>query len=770
MTAIPPHSGRSCRHDALAVAVLALLPCLFFHEMVFGGMLLIMRDVVFDFMPWRRFIHDCIMSDGVLPLWNPYSSCGVPFVGYPELGLFYPLNFLLAPLSPVAGFRCFVVLHLFLAGLFTYGLMRQWIGSVLASLFAAVAFMFNGSLIARVEFLSLFSADVWLPGIVLFTHLSLRRPSVGRTLLLSAALSCLFLAGDPESFMWTCAAAGLYWAFFIVRVALFGRQSGQLGARLLTFPFALAFAMALSMVQLLPTLELIPLSVRAAGLGGPSRLGSLSWGHLKCFLLPRCFGHPGYGQFMPSTVFEFWQISFYVGWLPLLCALTGALTLLRLVPGIRGTRSDDPSALPKTAESADRCGRFEPDEAIRRPSDHDDGDRPQGPDPSRPQQTAVLYLAILAGLSLFYALGVHTPLYSLLYEHAPLMRSFRWPAKTMSVCVFALAALGGFGLNTFVRWCTARKSAATAVRWACLAIAALLFDLLLFNREIHTAGDPQLCLRTPTALRRLLPDLGTDRVWTRVHDAQQYLYAVTDSGMLSRARDCLIGDTGLPFRVSRAWGGGSLRLDRYCALRIAGDREHAQRVFDLLSVRYWAETKPCRDFIFKGFPPYVHYIENADRLPRAYLVPDALVEPDDARALKADLAQSFDPRRKVVVDRRPPRMAPGDVTGPIGQVRTFRTKVNQSLAVAAVEHDGVLVVTDVHYPGWRAYDNGQRRPLTRANTILRAVPLETGFHRVKFAYCPRSFKLGFLVSLLAATALVACPLALLIPGRRSRRP
>lgn len=704
---MPPSSATqrpASRKDFAALGLIGLLACLFFHEMTLGGQLLVMRDAVFDFVPWRRFISDCITNDGVLPLWNPYSSCGVPFVGYPELGLFYPPNLALTALSPAAALRCFTALHLFLAGLFMYCLVRQWTASTLAALFAAIAFMFNGNLVARVEFLSRFSADVWLPCVILFVHLSLAGPSLGRALALAVVLACVFLAGDPESFTWTCTAGGLYSTALALRKALAERRASRLVLRLMIFPVALAVAMGLSLTQLLPTLELIPFSARAASLGGLSELGSLRPAHLTCFLLPRCFGHPGYGRFVIDTVFEFWQVSFYIGWLPLVGALVAVVLACR--PRVCAPR------------------------------------------------TASIYLAALAALSVLYALGVHGPLYPFLYEHVPLLRSFRWPAKIMSVCTFALTALSGLGVSLCMQRCARRWNATAATRLAWVSIAALLFDQFMFNREIHPSGDPAVYLDPPETVQQLLPKAGVDRVWSSVHTAQQYLYAIDDNGVLSRARNCLVGYTGLPFRIFTAWGGGSLRIDRYCELRAAGDGEHADRVHDLLSVRYSSPAQPCRDYIFEGSPP-LHYTENPDRLPRAYLVSNVQVEPDDKRALERILAKDFDVRREVVLAQPAREIPPKQQAKPLRCAANLSIGANDATIRAETDRAGLLVLTDVHHPGWRAYDNGERRQIYRANHILRAVSVHAGSHRVRFAYCPRSFMLGLLGSLLTVAALVA---------------
>ena len=78
--------------------------------------------------------------------------------------------------------------------------------------------------------------------------------------------------------------------------------------------------------------------------------------------------------------------------------------------------------------------------------------------------------------------------------------------------------------------------------------------------------------------------------------------------------------------------------------------------------------------------------------------------------------------------------------------------------------ESYLVVSDSHYPGWRATLDGSSVPLHRANYALRAVRLPAGTHRVRFEYAPWSFRGGLAVSLLSLGGLLA---ALFLARRRS---
>ena len=72
------------------------------------------------------------------------------------------------------------------------------------------------------------------------------------------------------------------------------------------------------------------------------------------------------------------------------------------------------------------------------------------------------------------------------------------------------------------------------------------------------------------------------------------------------------------------------------------------------------------------------------------------------------------------------------------------------------------IVGDAHFPGWRARVDGAPVEISRANAIMRAIPIAAGHHRVELEYAPRGLWLGFAV---AALALLLC----LVAAARSLR-
>jgi uncharacterized membrane protein YfhO len=74
-------------------------------------------------------------------------------------------------------------------------------------------------------------------------------------------------------------------------------------------------------------------------------------------------------------------------------------------------------------------------------------------------------------------------------------------------------------------------------------------------------------------------------------------------------------------------------------------------------------------------------------------------------------------------------------------------------ATLTAPRDGVAVVLDPWFPGWRASIDGSPAPLARADVAFMAVPLRAGRHRLELAYAPAQLGRGIAVAA-AALALL----------------
>lgn len=68
----------------------------------------------------------------------------------------------------------------------------------------------------------------------------------------------------------------------------------------------------------------------------------------------------------------------------------------------------------------------------------------------------------------------------------------------------------------------------------------------------------------------------------------------------------------------------------------------------------------------------------------------------------------------------------------------------------AVHHPGhgLLVLSEIYYPGWQASPDGAAVPLIRADGLLRGVLVHEGQHTVRVWYAPANVRVGLVISAL----------------------
>ena len=98
------------------------------------------------------FYRDAL-RDGRLPLWNPHTFGGWPFIANPQSRVFYLTSLLYVWLAQPLALVIELILHLVLAGVGTYALARGSLGTTRgAALFAAIVFALSGAVFSRVLF------------------------------------------------------------------------------------------------------------------------------------------------------------------------------------------------------------------------------------------------------------------------------------------------------------------------------------------------------------------------------------------------------------------------------------------------------------------------------------------------------------------------------------------------------------------------------------------------------------------------------------------
>jgi hypothetical protein len=168
----------------------------------------------------------------------------------------------------------------------------------------------------------------------------------------------------------------------------------------------------------------------------------------------------------------------------------------------------------------------------------------------------------------------------------------------------------------------------------------------------------------------------------------------------------------------------------------------------VLSFRPLAE----KEIVLLGhFPESFSWLYKIERtVPRTYIVNNTMVEKDSKQVLRLLSSAGFDPMREVVLDSEIP-MPPARQLRATAEIVRYGNEI--VTIVTSADSEGILVLADSYYPGWKAFVDGREEIIRRANLFFRAVPLPAGNHTVEFRYEPRSFTIGLAVSSVALVGL-----------------
>ena len=182
------------------------------------------------------------------------------------------------------------------------------------------------------------------------------------------------------------------------------------------------------------------------------------------------------------------------------------------------------------------------------------------------------------------------------------------------------------------------------------------------------------------------------------------------------------------------------------------------RLYDLLNVKYLVARKNVpvdRDKFTPVFDEQaINIYGNTRMIPRAFVVFDTQVVADKNAAFDAIHAPSFEPTKTVVLEK-PVNSGQWTVDGGQSSVNIVGYGPNEILMDANSSSDGVLVLSEIYYPGWRAWVDGQEVTVLRADFLFRAIELPAGSHRVRFLYDPPLFNIGLGLFAVTAMGLIA---------------
>jgi hypothetical protein len=685
-------------------------------------------DTATAFFPWYSFLGEQLRA-GHIPAWNPHEFAGAPFAADPESGWMYlpaMVAFTLLPLDTAV--RASLLFHVLLAGLSTYALSRVLGFNVFGGLVAATIYahsgFFEGHNVCCYAY-----ADVaaWLPLSLLGTEMAVRstawRPRLTYWALAGLAMSQILAAWIGQGAYYAALVLGSYLACRALAAARSPR--GRVGSLLLNGVGIAALSFGLAAAGLLPRLEFNAVSNLPGGY--PDADVSLrattwndwgviaNWDHLLL--------HPG---------FE------YIGWPALLLALA-AIPLI-----------------------------------------------------SRRRHGALVYFAALGLAVLVLARAEPTPLHAL-FSYLPGFEHIHARSPERAIIVFYLcpAILAAASVTWLTRALGQWRVAALAVGAAAVAIV---------SADLHAAWSSQ-------AAESLAG--GGDYQFARVDLADYFAATPAAQFMLDQSKTSpafrYFGYAGHvfggPMPYTLRWADPSitaLQVDNRALLTGLSDIEgynpvhvarydafvevvngHSQNyhhtdifdsgidspLLDALNVRYvLMPAVPASDEVAPRFsrpltPVYadqtVQIFENPKALPRAWLVHAAeLVAPGEA----AVALNGTDLKEVALLEAAPPPLA--QPTDPSQEtVRVVGSDADRVEMHATVTAPALVVASEVAYPAWHAYVDGQPATLFVADGALRAVAVPTGEHTIELRFESTALDAGLLVT--AVTGLLIACLAIL---------
>ena len=232
----------------------------------------LLGDTLRYYLPNMHFTRQAL-SEGRLPLWNPFEFAGMPMLATHEYGPLYPLNivyglFALDTAHFVSGWLHAVILGWGMFVYLRYAIRLQsgpaFTGGLLA---ASCGWVIARALLSPDEFRS----AAWLPWIFAATDFVLRKPSSRRAVALAVVFSLQFYAGEIELFVRTAQVLAPYVLF---RMYTLHKDSGPAWkAQVSALALAAALTTGLCAVQLLPTAETLAHSRRGDSLSFSQAFG-----------------------------------------------------------------------------------------------------------------------------------------------------------------------------------------------------------------------------------------------------------------------------------------------------------------------------------------------------------------------------------------------------------------------------------------------------------------------------------------------------------------
>jgi hypothetical protein len=738
-------SGMNAGFKILLVVVLTAITVGIFAEFIFSDDMLYGTDMIPMGYMMRQVVAQYWKTHGTLPLWDRYIIGGIPVVDAMHGDLFYPttLFYLIMPLHKALGYK--IVLHIWLAGLTMYFLLRTLGLRRASSLLGGIAYMAAPYIIsltyaghdAKIFVTALFPLSVAL------LEIFLRRVQLRYAILLGGSVGLLFLTSHPQMAYFATWGLFIYFLFGIPRLLAGGRLPRAVGLLVVS----VVLALCLASIQFLPTyFYTTNFSPRT---GGVTFEYAASWSlhpeEIVSLLYPSFVGYSTRGSdtYWGRNPFKLNCES--PGPLVVLLALGGILLLFRKrslwpwillfffcplyalgahtplfrlifygVPGAKFLRAVSVIMFMFSCSAAVLAASFVDDML--------------GGEAGRRRKNIALALFIVAAAGgiimtifreqffAFWARTVYTGI------SGDALITFKNSARTWDWGAILLLVFAGAGLYALTR-----QPAGGNRTWQAVLIlaAGVLVTSLPHDLPFVSVIGLEEWARPDPMIERMLADGSRFRVFPNI-----------GSNFYDR--------NYLPvFGLETVNGFYDNRIARYELLAGKGGANiQYPNIMNMLNVKYLVlrGKYDIPGFVVEREVGEVSLYRNTQVLPRTFLVHEAVVEQSDSLALEILKDPEFDPSRTIILSEGPGLEAEAPAGGEEVQIAVYEP--NKVVVRAKAAAPGYLFFGENYLPYWKAYTRGTEVPLKRCNISMRCVYVEPGEHMIEMRYCSPWYRLG----------------------------
>ena len=706
----------------LPILALIILVIIFFSKTLTGEEFFVTPDFgksdILNYEYPTKFFFAESLKHGKLPLWNPQIA-----TGYPQqatiTGNYNPINLILFYFLPSPqAFNLGLAMAFLTAGIFTFLYCRALRLSAVASLFTAISFSFSGIFVTQIvhfnviQTLSFFILELYLIEIYIQKKKSFILP------LLAFAVGFQILAGFYQVVLYSLIVLFLY---IFWRLLFLDEKASRKVVLFLTLSLVIITGFVIAAIQLLPSWELTKISDRQGGVGIEEiKRFPYPLKHLATFIWPYLLGDPRIGTYpqFSENWGIFWENTGFVGILPLI------FSLIAVVWGLRR---------------------------------------------NRPIQFFLLLLVI----SLFLMLGNNSPTF-FLFKFPPLSL-FRVPARWIIFFTFSLVILAGFGFEIFRQRFEAKITSSvlkTLVYLLILVVATV--NIFLFAYPYHLREKTEKWLSAPQTVQFLEKDQSSYRIVSYFNGTvwnEQFLKNGWKGAQEKYLpfREALDPNWNGVWRIESVNSYSPVNFRRAALIDMIYQQnvalknnseaivgETARKLLDIQNVKYIISPFSVKgrdlELVFESqtSPEYFIY-QNKSFLPRVFIAKDTLPVKTIGELPRILSSSKFDPKTTVILEKSLEKHS----FETNNSTATITRYDNQDIEIKAqMDGEGILVLGDSYYPGWKAIVDGKEQEILPANINQRALILEKGEHTVKFAFQPKSFKIGVIISLFSTIFLL----------------